>query len=136
MKSLFLALAAVLTFNMAYAQNVSSYILELEANTKWDAVESTWKTQRTAWVTNVKPNNKPKSNAELLTSFESNLKWASVSDEWKTKRDVWVKTCEKATSHAQVAKLLIELESNIKWTSVDGKWKGRRESWIKELMEF
>ena len=59
MKSLFLALAAVLTFNMAYAQNVSSYILELEAYTKWDAVESTWKTQRSTWVANVKPNNKP-----------------------------------------------------------------------------
>ena len=136
MKSLFLALTVALTFTMVGAQNVSSYILELETNTKWDAVEETWKSQRTNWVSNVKSNNKPKVNADLLLLFESNLKWSSVEEGWKPKRDKWVKNCEKATSHSQVAVLLVELESNMKWTSVDEKWKKRREAWIKELMEF
>jgi len=136
MKSLFLAFAAVLTFNMVDAQNISSYILELEANTKWDAVEATWKNQRNAWVANCKSNNKAKANAELLLTFESNLKWASVEDGWKTKRDTWVLNCQKASSNAQVVNLLVELEANIKWTAVDEKWKSRREGWGKELMSL
>jgi hypothetical protein len=129
---LFLLSFSAMTTNAQF----SAYLLELESNTKWDAVEENWSGIRDQWVANCKMDNTEKVNGLMLVQFESNLKWTAVEELWKKRRDAWIKDCASVSSHAQLAKLLIELEENIKWTSVETSWKQRRTGWINELKKL
>ncbi|HMR90419.1 MAG TPA: hypothetical protein PKD51_19795, partial [Saprospiraceae bacterium] len=130
---LFLVFLMAVSFSLVNGQKVASHLLELESNTKWDAVDPQWATTRDAWVAKCVDSNSAKANADLLLLFEANIKWEAVEKSWETTRNAWVKNVGKATTNAQLANLLIELEMNIKWTSVETAWKTRREAWVKEL---
>ncbi len=62
-KSFFIGLFLMFGMLSMKAQTVATYLMELESNTKWNAVSDQWKTGRDAWVNNCKKAASPKDAA-------------------------------------------------------------------------
>lgn len=75
-----------------YVTNLAPLVLELEGNTKWEAVDPSWAKTRDGWIKKVKAARSRKALGDLLQNYESALQWEYVQEDWKGARDGWIET--------------------------------------------
>jgi hypothetical protein len=69
---------------------VAQQLLVLEANVKWKAVDSAWRTRRSGWINDCKAVTTQGDAAKLLLEFEANVRWRAVDENWKALREGWI----------------------------------------------
>jgi len=84
-------------------RELAAAIAGLEQNMGWDAVEPTWKTRRSGWVSEVQGAASMAAAARLLLELEGNTRWSAVHEAWKTDRDGWVRRVSAIAPPASAA---------------------------------
>jgi hypothetical protein len=115
-----------------FQNGLAFYVVELESNILWSAVDASWRAKRSAWIAAAKVADQPQSIAKLLLELEASVTWEAVEASWKTSRDNWVQNLQTANTYNAVSTLLIAFEAQIKWAAVSEQWKTRRNGWVAE----